>query len=87
MDGALPELTTYLQGLKPQRLILRAVDEVRPQGREGPVVVGRVTYVEVVTVVDGARVVRRFEGVLMDDAKAAATGAGHTVLERSGNIT
>lgn len=83
------ELEQYLASLPPQRLILRAVDELRPTtAREGhSVTIGRVTFVEVVTVSGGQRVMRKFDGARMEDARAIAKARGHTILERTGNIT
>lgn len=85
---SLTDLEAHLTSLPPQRLILRAVDELRPHhGDGGATVVGRVTYVEVVHVVEKQSVRRRFDGVRLDEARRVAQARGHTVLERTGNIT
>ena len=84
-----PEQTIqgYLQALAAQKLVLRAVDEKRPQTTGNGMTVVRLKYVEVVTVENRARVAKIFHGVTMDEARAHAKACGHTVVERSGNIT
>ena len=78
---------SYLQSLRVQKLVLRSVDEKRPQVAGAGMTVVRLKYVEVVTVEGGARVAQTFHGVTMDEARTSAKAWGHTVVERSGNIT
>lgn len=77
----------YVRGLRPQRMVVRGVDETRPVQTGRAVTVGPVRWVEVVTVEGGARVVRRFEGVTMAEVAGLARAHGHTVVEATGNIT
>jgi len=82
------DLQKYLSTLPAQKLVLRGVDEHRPApDAAGQVVVDRVTYVDVVHVVDRQAVTRRFPGLRMPEATLAAKAAGHTVVVKSGNIT
>lgn len=82
-------LADHLAAMAPQRLILRGVDENRPEplpdGRG--VSVGHVRYVEVCVVVERQLVRTRFDGVTLAHAVEMARRAGHDVVERQGNLT
>lgn len=86
--SSLEMVQEWFMALPRQRLIVVGVDEVRPlPGRGSGLALGRMTYVDVIRVVDGHRVQDRFEGVRLEEAADAAAAAGHDVIKRRGNLT
>ena len=84
----LEDVRRYVSALPAQKLVVRAVAEHRPSTQpNGVVLVAQQCFVDVVTVAQGERVARRFEDVTGPAVTALAKAAGHTVVERTGNIT